>query len=328
MLPTEGQTGFKSRISTPGGWRAMNLITAAGDVTGDRHGDVLGRSTENRPHPCLPWRRRRPCQGGRDQRDQAVQGGQPGRGGRRLEPRRPPGRPHAHQDQRMALPGAGHRQRSVRRAEAVEQVLGPVLLHGCGGRPQRGHASRHRRSPSRHPAWSCRASPRVLSEPGSGEAASAASTTRSSAVPATSTVTPPAMSWCDPPRPAGGHPHGQDQPRLRARTWLVHRHSRSAPALERTDDRAGKSRRGRHQCDRPEARRDPEQRPHQHKWHAAHQPPRSRRLAAAQRRATGTATARATSSPARDRDNTEAASWPGRRHVRRWCPDEQGLVAR
>ena len=45
ILPTGGQTGFRGTVTTPGGWRAMNLLAAVGDVTGDGKGDVMARST-------------------------------------------------------------------------------------------------------------------------------------------------------------------------------------------------------------------------------------------------------------------------------------------
>jgi hypothetical protein len=43
ILPNGGQTGYRSRVSTSGNWKSMNLVSAVGDVTGDGKGDVLGR---------------------------------------------------------------------------------------------------------------------------------------------------------------------------------------------------------------------------------------------------------------------------------------------
>ncbi|MEO7943143.1 MAG: FG-GAP-like repeat-containing protein [Marmoricola sp.] len=43
VLPTGGQAGFDHSVSTPGGWRSMDLIAAVGDVSGDGKGDVLAR---------------------------------------------------------------------------------------------------------------------------------------------------------------------------------------------------------------------------------------------------------------------------------------------
>jgi hypothetical protein len=43
VLKTGGQTGFNGAVSTPGGWKVMNLIAAVGDVSGDGKGDVLAR---------------------------------------------------------------------------------------------------------------------------------------------------------------------------------------------------------------------------------------------------------------------------------------------
>ena len=44
VVPTGGQVGYRAPVSTPGNWRAFNLVTAVGDVTGDRRGDVLVRA--------------------------------------------------------------------------------------------------------------------------------------------------------------------------------------------------------------------------------------------------------------------------------------------
>ncbi len=44
VVPTGGQVGYRAPVSTPGNWRAFNMVTAVGDVTGDRRGDVLVRA--------------------------------------------------------------------------------------------------------------------------------------------------------------------------------------------------------------------------------------------------------------------------------------------
>ncbi len=46
VVRTGGQTAFEHSVSTPGNWKAMNLIAAVGDVTGDGKGDVLARTSD------------------------------------------------------------------------------------------------------------------------------------------------------------------------------------------------------------------------------------------------------------------------------------------
>jgi hypothetical protein len=43
VVPTGGQTGFKAPVATRGSWSGMDALLAAGDLTGDGRGDVLGR---------------------------------------------------------------------------------------------------------------------------------------------------------------------------------------------------------------------------------------------------------------------------------------------
>ncbi len=43
VLPTGGQAGFGTAVTTPGAWSSMDLVAAVGDVTGDGKGDVLAR---------------------------------------------------------------------------------------------------------------------------------------------------------------------------------------------------------------------------------------------------------------------------------------------
>ena len=44
VLPTGGQTGFRTPVATGVNWRANTMVTAVGDVTGDSRGDVLVRA--------------------------------------------------------------------------------------------------------------------------------------------------------------------------------------------------------------------------------------------------------------------------------------------
>ncbi len=48
VLPTGGQTGYRSAGSTAGRWATMTLVAAVGDVTGDGRGDVLARLGKDR----------------------------------------------------------------------------------------------------------------------------------------------------------------------------------------------------------------------------------------------------------------------------------------
>jgi N-acetylmuramoyl-L-alanine amidase-like protein/VCBS repeat protein len=48
VVPTGGQTGYGGVVQTAGSWRAMSLLAAVGDLTGDGKGDVLGRATRTK----------------------------------------------------------------------------------------------------------------------------------------------------------------------------------------------------------------------------------------------------------------------------------------
>lgn len=48
VIPTGGQTGFGTAVSTRGRWNRFDRVVAVGDVTGDGRGDVLARLRSNR----------------------------------------------------------------------------------------------------------------------------------------------------------------------------------------------------------------------------------------------------------------------------------------
>lgn len=48
VLPTAGLTGFRSGTLTGSGWNGQDLITAVGDVNGDRRGDVIARTASTK----------------------------------------------------------------------------------------------------------------------------------------------------------------------------------------------------------------------------------------------------------------------------------------
>ena len=122
VVPTGGQVGYRAPVSTPGNWKAFTLVTAVGDVTGDRRGDVLVRARNGvsgiysgdgyghvrGPLVGLTPRFR--------YADLVIPAG-------RLEPRRSRRRDHARPPHRVPLAGEGCRPRTLRRQHAAEQVL-------------------------------------------------------------------------------------------------------------------------------------------------------------------------------------------------------------
>ncbi len=282
VLPTGGMTGFKRSVSTLGGWRAMNLITAAGDVTGDGRGDVLGRSTRTgitRVYRGAGGGRVKTAGTNATKQFKAanllVTAGDWNRDGRKDLLMRTRARGYLY-----LVPGTGY-----------GRFGGPRLLSKSWARFTSTAVAGDLNGDSRPDIVGVNRGNLVV-VPSTASGGLGARVIRGSVGSAYSTLVGGAGDLSG---DAAGDVVARSAQTGRLSIITGRMNGAFGPRLGSFSNTAGlkrltsaqmtggrHTRRGRYQLDRPEARRDPEQRTHQHQWLLAHQPPRSRRHPGAQ----------------------------------------------